>query len=50
MWKAQNEIDNADVAGQVMRIVEALEDVDDVNDVYHNFEMTEEAAAKIEAE
>jgi len=49
VWKAQNDIDNAEVAGQVMRIVEALEDVDDVNDVYHNYELTEEAAATLEA-
>ena len=48
VWKAQNDIDNPDVAGQVMRIYDALEDLDDVSSVYHNFDMTEEAAATLE--
>ena len=48
VWKAQNDIDNPDVAAQVMRIHDALEDLDDVSSVYHNFDMTEEAAAKLE--
>ena len=48
VWKAQNDIDNPDQAGSVMRLMEALEDIDDVNNVFHNFDMTEEAAAKLE--
>ena len=48
VWKAQNEIDNPDIAAQVMRIHDALEDLDDVSSVYHNFEMSDEAAAKLE--
>ena len=48
IWKAQNDIDNPDNAGAVFRLVEALEDCDDVQNVYHNFEMTEEALAKLE--
>ena len=47
VWKGQNDIDNPDVAAQVVRLRDALEDVDDVNDVYHNFDMTEEAAATL---
>lgn len=47
VWKGQNDIDNPDAAAQMMRLQDALEDVDDVNDVYHNFDMTEEAAAKL---
>lgn len=50
VWKAQNDIDNPEMAGQVMRIMDALEDLDDVSNVYHNFDMTEEAAATLEAE
>ena len=48
VWKAQNDIDSPDQAGSVMRLMEALEDIDDVNNVFHNFSMTEEAAAKLE--
>ncbi len=48
VWKGQNDIDNPDIAAQVVRLQDALEDVDDVNNVYHNFDMTEEAAAKLE--
>ncbi|WP_298915259.1 YebC/PmpR family DNA-binding transcriptional regulator [uncultured Algimonas sp.] len=48
VWKAQTLIDNPDIAAQVMRINDALEDLDDVSDVYHNFDMTEEAAAKLD--
>ncbi|GGX70406.1 putative transcriptional regulatory protein [Litorimonas cladophorae] len=48
VWKGQNDIDNPDAAAQVVRLQDALEDVDDVNDVYHNFDMTEEAAARLE--
>ena len=47
VWKGQNDIDNPDVVAQVVRLQDALEDVDDVNDVYHNFDMTEEAAATL---
>ena len=47
VWKGQNDIDNPDAAAQVMRLQEALEDLDDVSDVYHNFDMTEEAEAKL---
>ncbi len=50
VWKAQNDIDNPDIAAQVMRINDALEDLDDVSSVFHNFDMTEEAAAKLDAE
>lgn len=48
VWKPQNEIDNPDVAAQVMRINDALEDLDDVSNVYHNFDLTDEAAARLE--
>ena len=48
VWKPQNEIDNPDIAAQVMRINDALEDLDDVSNVYHNFDLTDEAAAKLE--
>lgn len=47
VWKGQNDIDNPDVAAQVVRLQDALEDLDDVENVYHNFDMTEEAAAKL---
>ena len=47
VWKAQNEIDNPDQAAAVVRLMDALEDVDDVSTVYHNFEMSEAAAAKL---
>ncbi|GLQ20726.1 YebC/PmpR family DNA-binding transcriptional regulator [Algimonas porphyrae] len=48
VWKAQNDIDNPDIAAQVMRINDALEDLDDVSSVFHNFDMTDEAAARLE--
>ena len=48
VWKAQNDIDNPDIAAQVVRIQDALEDLDDVSNVYHNYDLTEEAAAKLE--
>jgi YebC/PmpR family DNA-binding regulatory protein len=48
VWKAQNLIDNPDIAAQVMRINDALEDLDDVSDVYHNYDLTDEAAAQLE--
>ena len=47
VWKGQNDIDNPEAAAQVMRLQDALEDVDDVNDVFHNFEMSEAAAATL---
>ena len=50
VWKAQNEIDNPDQAAAVVRLMDALEDVDDVSTVYHNFEMSEAAAAKLAEE
>jgi len=48
VWKAQNEIDDPDLAPMVVRIMDALEDIDDVSNVYNNFDMTEEAAARLE--
>ena len=48
VWKAQNLIDNPDIAAQVMRINDALEDLDDVSDVYHNYDLTDEAAANLD--
>ena len=50
VWKGQNEIDNPDQAEAVMRLNDALEDVDDVSTVFHNFEMSEAAAANLESE
>ena len=47
VWKGQNDIDNPDEAAKVVRLQDALEDLDDVENVYHNFDMTEEAAAKL---
>ena len=49
VWKAQNDIDNPDEVEKVMKLVDALEDLDDVQSVYHNFEMSDEAAARLEA-
>ena len=48
VWKGQNDIDSAESAKQVMNINDALEDLDDVNNVYHNFDLTDEAAATLE--
>ena len=48
VWKPQNEIDNPEIAAQVMRINDALEDLDDVSNVYHNYDLTDEAAAQLE--
>jgi YebC/PmpR family DNA-binding regulatory protein len=48
VWKAQNDIDNPSAAAQIVRLQDALEDLDDVENVYHNFDMTEEAAATLE--
>lgn len=50
VWKAQNNIDNPDQASAVVRLMDALEDCDDVGTVFHNFEMSEEAAAKLAEE
>lgn len=50
VWRAQNNIDNPDQAQAVMRLNDALEDLDDVSTVFHNFELSDEAAAKLEAE
>ena len=47
VWKGQNDIDNPDQAAAVVRLQDALEDVDDVSTVFHNFEMSEAAAAKL---
>ena len=48
VWKGQNDIDNPDAAAQIVRLQDALEDLDDVENVYHNFNMSEEAAAKLD--
>ena len=48
--KGQKDIDNPDQAAAVMRLTDALEDVDDVSTVFHNFEMSEAAAAKLAEE
>lgn len=48
IWKAQNDIDQPDKAGSVMKLYEALEDLDDVQNVYHNFEMSDAAMAALE--
>jgi len=48
IWKAQNDIDNPDQAASVMRLMDALEDCDDVQNVFHNFEMSDAALAKLE--
>jgi len=50
VWKAQNNIDNPDQAPAVIRLMDALEDCDDVGTVFHNFEMSEAAAAKLAEE
>ena len=50
VWKGQNDIDNPDQAAAVVRLQDALEDVDDVSSVFHNFDMTEAAAAKLAEE
>ena len=50
VWKGQNDIDNPDQAAAVVRLQDALEDVDDVSSVFHNFDMTEAAAATLAEE
>ena len=50
VWKGQNEIDNPEQASAVVRLQDALEDVDDVSTVFHNFNMSEEAAATLAEE
>ena len=47
VWKGQNDIDNPNEAAKVVKLQDALEDLDDVENVYHNFDMTEEAAATL---
>ena len=47
VWKAQNDIDNPGAAKSVVKLQDALEDLDDVENVYHNFDMTEAAAATL---
>lgn len=48
IWKAQNEIDEPDCAGSVMKLHEALEDIDDVQNVYHNLAMSDTALAALD--
>ncbi|GAB3814639.1 YebC/PmpR family DNA-binding transcriptional regulator [Tessaracoccus terricola] len=43
-------VDSADVAGKVMRIVDALEDSDDVQNVYDNVELSPEVQAELASE
>jgi len=50
VWKGQNDIDNPEQAAAVVRLQDALEDVDDVSSVFHNFDMSEEAAATLAEE
>jgi transcriptional/translational regulatory protein YebC/TACO1 len=38
---------DADVAGKVVRLIEALEDSDDVQDVFANFEASDEVVAQL---
>jgi len=47
VWRGQNDIDNPKEAAKVVKLQDALEDLDDVENVYHNFDMTEEAAATL---
>ena len=47
VWRGQNDIDNPNEAAKVVKLQDALEDLDDVENVYHNFDMTEEAAATL---
>ena len=47
VWRGQNDIDNPGEAAKVVKLQDALEDLDDVENVYHNFDMTEEAAATL---
>ena len=48
VWRAQNNIDNREQAAAVVRLSDALEDCDDVSTIFHNFDMTEEAMARLE--
>ena len=42
-------VPDVETAKKVLRLVDALEESDDVQDVYHNMEMTEELAEKLDA-
>ncbi|PLW75225.1 YebC/PmpR family DNA-binding transcriptional regulator [Cohaesibacter celericrescens] len=48
IWKPQNEIDvDAEKAGTIMKLMNALEDDDDVQNVYSNFTMSDEVLASL---
>ncbi|HMB10081.1 YebC/PmpR family DNA-binding transcriptional regulator, partial [Saliniramus sp.] len=50
VWKPQNTIAVDDeTAEKLMRLLESLDNHDDVQNVFANFEMTEEAMAKLSA-
>lgn len=50
IWKPQNTIEvDADKGATLLKVVGLLEDDDDVQNVYANFELSDEAAAKLEA-
>jgi transcriptional/translational regulatory protein YebC/TACO1 len=40
---------DADGAGKVFRLVEALEDLDDVQNVYANFDVSDDVMEKLDA-
>ena len=42
------EIDDADLARRVLRLVDALEDSDDVQNVYANFDLSDGVAAALD--
>jgi transcriptional/translational regulatory protein YebC/TACO1 len=44
----QVELD-AEVAGKVFRLIDALEDLDDVQNVYANYDVSDEVMEKIDA-
>ena len=50
IWKPQNSIEvDADRGESLMRLIGILEEDDDVQNVYANFELSDEAAAKLDA-
>jgi YebC/PmpR family DNA-binding regulatory protein len=50
IWKPQNTVElDADKGETMMRLISILEEDDDVQNVYANFELSEEAAAKLGA-
>ena len=50
VWKPQNTVElDADKGETMMRLISILEEDDDVQNVYANFELSEEAAAKLGA-